>query len=139
MIQRIQSIYLLVAAIALAVLFALPFATCTPTADGPLAAGDLDIQDNVGLLGLVIAIAALNIVTIFLFNNRKLQMTLTKTSIILILVLLAGVAYFIFTAAATLGVGLGIFTPVIGIVVLFLANRAIDKDEKLVKSSDRIR
>lgn len=139
MIQRIQSIYLLVAAIAVALLFSFPFATSDPTPDGPLADGDLDVYDNVALLLLVIAIVGLNVATIFLFKNRKLQMSLTRSSIVVILALLATVAYFIFTAAATLGVGLGIFTPALAIVLLFLANRAIYKDEQLVKSSDRIR
>ena len=35
--------------------------------------------------------------------------------------------------------GIGMFLPVVSIILLALANKAIKKDEDLVKSADRIR
>ena len=35
--------------------------------------------------------------------------------------------------------GVGVFAPVLSIVFLFMANKAIRRDEKLVKSADRLR
>jgi peptidoglycan/LPS O-acetylase OafA/YrhL len=139
MIQRIQTIYLFLAAVFMALLFALPFLTAEATTEGPLQDGDYDVMDNIALLILVIAIVLLNIGTIFLFKNRKLQMNLSRIGLVAIIALLGLVALFIFGTAEKLGVGLGMFTPPIALILLFLANRAIYKDEKLVRDSDRLR
>ncbi len=139
MIQRIQTVYLFLAAIFMALLFIFPFLNAEPTQEGPLQDGDYDVMDNLALLILVIAIVVLNISTIFLFKNRNLQMNLSRIGLVAIIAVLGLVALFIFGAAESLGVGIGMFTPPFALIFLFLANRAIYKDEKLVQDSNRLR
>jgi succinate-acetate transporter protein len=86
--------------------------------------------------------AVLALITIFLFKNRKLQFVLGRLNIILNFILLG---FFVYWSQALPGEmqisekGIGMLTPVLSIVFLVLANKAIKKDEALVKSADRLR
>ena len=76
MIQRIQSVFLLLASISFFLLFALDFLTSKEPVAELMGDKVFDIQDNIGLtiitaLGGIVAFA-----NIFLFNNRKLQVKL---------------------------------------------------------------
>ncbi|MCB0628691.1 MAG: DUF4293 domain-containing protein [Saprospiraceae bacterium] len=143
MIQRIQSIFLALAAIAAGGLFGLPFAT---TSEG-MASSELfadsvfNIKDNPVLMIAFLAAGALSLIAVFLFNNRKLQMTLSIVSIIATIIGL-GLGLFFFmsdSASGQASFGLGTILPVLMIVFLFLGWRNIKKDEKLVRSMDRLR
>ena len=86
--------------------------------------------------------ALLSIVTIFLFKNRKLQFVLGRLNILINLILLGLLIYLSLTLSGEAMVsekGIGMFLPIIVILVLVLANKAIKKDEDLVKSVDRLR
>ena len=113
MIQRIQTIYLLLAAIVLAVgCFFEPMGY------------------NKGLTG---GMALVALVVVFLYKNRKLQANLCG-------VLMAiGVIYYIALAVLYPVLEWYAVMPMIAVLLLFLARKAILKDEKLVKSLDRIR
>ncbi len=147
MIQRIQSVFLFLAAGLLGGQFALPYGTITnQTAEVPasLTDGILTPTDNIGLMGLTILGVVLSFVAIFLFKNRKLQAQITGLSVVISILLLAliGVVFSqlmsVFNAnAGHLGLGLGL--PLGGVVFQFLAQRAIKKDENLVRSMDRLR
>jgi peptidoglycan/LPS O-acetylase OafA/YrhL len=135
MIQRIQSIYLLLAAAANFSLIGLPMASA------PNAFGDslLTSADHIALLILFALGGGLAAIAIFLFKNRPLQ---SKISLgVAILALLAAIAagslYFPVAEAASPQIGAALL-PVI-IVLALLANARINKDEKLVRSMDRLR
>lgn len=141
MIQRIQSIYLFIAVLLSAALFYLPlFEVPAGTAD---AAKQFMITNNALLLVLNSAIGILAFVIIFLFMNRPLQMRLCRLALILIFIMIGLLFY---TSDAILNgldqkvtFKIGTYLPLIQVVIIFLAHRAIKKDEKLVRSADRLR
>ena len=145
MIQRIQSIFLLIAGGGFFSLFKFPFAKTNETV-APLFEDQLyTIQDNPILLGVCILGGILSIATIFLFNNRILQKRISLLGALVGLIL-AGFAIYLMTSVsqdipATVGVETqaGLFMPAVSILMLILAYVFINKDEKLVRSSDRLR
>lgn len=143
MIQRIQSIFLVLAAAALLGLFGLPFAsTAEPVAASALFADQkYNILDHTALSATFIAAAVICLLSIFLFNNRKLQMRLSLLSILGALagLVVAGILFSQDSAGQTAQLGLGFGLPVISILLTYLAYRNIQKDDKLVKSMDRLR
>ena len=138
-LQRIQSVYLFLASLVGSSLFALPFASGPTKPDGVLADGYLNINDNIGLLILTILVVVLSLVTIFLYNNRVLQMNLGKLNVLVTTGLLAFAAYLFYTIQSIATLGGGLFVPVLVIVLVVLANKNINKDEKLVRDSNRLR
>ncbi len=86
--------------------------------------------------------AALALISVFLYGNRKNQFVLNRLNMILNLFLLG---FFVYRSLNLSGEtivsekGIGMLIPVFSIVFLVLANRAIKKDEDLVKSVDRLR
>jgi len=84
----------------------------------------------------------LAIVAIVLFKNRKNQFVVNRLNMILNLFLLG---FFVYRSLNLSGEtlvsekGIGMLIPIISIVFLVLANKAIKKDEDLVKSVDRLR
>jgi hypothetical protein len=152
MIQRIQSIYLFLSAIALGLMFMLPsmqfFSVKSDvyqlTYAGIQKMGTTSyLSKNVILTVFIAAVSLISLVSIFLYKNRKFQMKLGWFNIMLMMALLI---YIFFTATAdantlkaSLSFKMAFFMPVISCVFTFLANRAINKDEKLVKSLDRLR
>jgi len=86
--------------------------------------------------------ALLSLISIFLFKNRKQQIILNRWNIILNLYLLGIIVFLILTLPGESQIsvkGIGLFLPVLIIVFLVLANKTIQKDEKLVKSVERLR
>lgn len=145
MIQRIQSVLLLLAAAAVFALFKLPFGSSdTIAASALFNDGAFTIQDHVGLLGLFCAAGAIAFISIFLFNNRPLQLKLSRVAIIanIIGIILAAVLFMQDSnamGAAMPKEELGLGLPVLSIIFAAFAIRFINKDEKLVKSMDRLR
>lgn len=138
-IQRVQSIYLLVAAIVGSTLFGLPFAKAPAQQEGMLVDGAFDINDHIGLIILTVVVVLLSFITIFLYNNRVLQMNLGKLNIVLLLGLVVLAGWLFSTLPVGTSLGLGLIVPIVVFVLLLLANRNIKKDEKLVRSADRLR
>lgn len=161
MIQRIQSIYLFVAALVLAVALFVPYAVfggefgsahfsilkgVTQRADG------LRIVDDPYLVAIIMV--SINIlmllVSIFLFKNRKAQIALVYTSLFSILASLGSLVYHTYalmqyymssnTALHYEAVSsFGLYLPILAFAFAWLAARAIKKDDELVRSADRIR
>ncbi|MNF37499.1 hypothetical protein D3C85_94310 [compost metagenome] len=137
MIQRIQTIYLLLAFVATGILpFVFPLWTVT---------GDKDYffmqnQIYVIVLGLSTTLTLLSIVS---YKKRQNQFVIGRLNIILNLILLGLFVYRSLNLSgetpAVSEKGIGMFLPVLAIVLLVLANKAIKKDEDLVKSVDRLR
>lgn len=143
MIQRIQTIFLLLTAAAFFSLFALDFASSNVATTGFLADKAFDIQDHIALTALAALGGALALVAILLFKNRSLQ-TRFGYLVILLSLALPIVAALLFreewTAnAAKVTLGIGLAAPLLALIFTILANRFINKDEKLVKSMDRLR
>ncbi len=143
MIQRIQSIFLLLAAAGFGSLFFVPIAKSNKGFGEIYANQALDVQDHIGLIGLTAGGAILALISIFLFNNRKLQVAMSSFAAILVLPLI-GLSYFLFSgnatdSMATTSLSAGFFLPIASFVMCLLAVSFIRKDEKLVKSMDRLR
>lgn len=141
MIQRIQSIWLLIVAIT-------AFATYTLTLyTGNLANGSSRpflLADNFLLTILIILLGVLAIICIFLFKKRKLQFRLSVVGVILSIGFLfieyLKVEEFKKTNNILSGsYQPGALLPVVMIIFFFLAAKGIYRDEKLVKSLDRLR
>ena len=149
MIQRIQSIFLALAALCEFSLFKLPFATTAePVQGSALFAGDTvyNINDQIILLILFVLTGLAALGAIFLYNNRKQQALVTRiAAVVSIVAILLVVIFFwrdyeVLESTARLDDGSGLYTTVAGSILLILANRYINKDEKLVRSSyDRLR
>ena len=151
MIQRIQSIYLLLVVLCLALTFLFPFAEY-------LALDSVYIFNVFGLdidgsnpikfpyyVSIALSIG-LSFFTISRFKNRALQMKLGRFNYLIILLTIILSFVNIRTILdlfpegnVVINYGVGLFMPVAALVFLFLANRSIKADEKLIKSIDRIR
>jgi len=135
MIQRIQTIWLLLAAICAFLTLKFPFYSGS-TAD--IAHVELNGQFNILLLLLTAIVGTLAAVCIFLFRNRVVQMRLAVVG----LVLQFGCIALYFNAISKFTNGnfalWSVFSFLVGIFFV-MAIAAISKDQKLVKSMDRLR
>jgi len=145
MIQRIQSVFLLLASIAFWSLFKLPFALSNKTASPFFEDQVLNLNDHTVLLVLCILGGILTAVSIFLFNNRKLQLRLGILNSIFSIFLIAVAVWLVFSEAPAIDSSLeisdqiGLYMPVVSLIFIILANYFIKKDENLVRSADRLR
>jgi hypothetical protein len=146
MIQRIQSVFLFLAAAAGFGVLALPFATTSTDvqASGLFADKTYSTGDSIGLLILFALAGALSLAAIFLYQNRKLQLKIGKIALGADLFGLALAAVLFWqdsanTAASNISGGVGALLPIFYLVFAVLALRAIKKDEALVRSADRLR
>ncbi|WPR72887.1 DUF4293 domain-containing protein [Flavobacterium sp. NG2] len=137
MIQRIQTIYLLLAFVTTGIL---PFIFPLWTLNNGENFYFMQSQLYVVLLGLS---TTLSIISIISYKKRQTQFVLGRLNIILNLILLGLFVYrSLNLSGETVFVsekGIGMFLPIVTIVLLVLANKAIKKDEDLVKSVDRLR
>ncbi len=161
MIQRIQTIYLFFAAVAMAMTLHFPLGTIVAGADEIVLNAF-----NVSILGesvqatwlyicLIVMLALptlLSAIIIFLYKNRMLQFRLCMSNIVLHVGAMACIAVFCWRMSvgiAALEPYQGVepifkldwasIMPVISIILIALAMRGIAKDEALVRSLDRIR
>ncbi|MEZ4917956.1 MAG: DUF4293 family protein [Saprospiraceae bacterium] len=151
MIQRIQTIFLFLAAAALFGQFALPY-IIAPVGSAArnveqLSDGMLNPMDNVGLLGLSVLGGLVCLIAIFLFRKSqiKTQGMLAGGAIlvsIFLLVLIGVVGKSTLDAVPEGGVtsfGFGGALPALAILFEWLAMRNIRKDSALYHSADRLR
>ena len=136
MLQRIQTIYMAIVFILSGVL-SLVFPLWTNANGEQIYAPHSGIF--IGLFGISAALAAYAIIT---YNNRMRQFVVNRLNMILNILLLG---LFVFRSLNLSGEtevsekGIGMILPILSILFLVLANRAIKKDEDLVKSVDRLR
>jgi hypothetical protein len=139
MLQRIQSIWLLLAAAFDAVTFRFPFFSGDWLGDEPATKTVyLDAQTTPWLLIVTVLTGILAFVNIFLFDNRKLQLKLCYLGIFLTVVLL--VMYFLEMTHfkdGSIAFWVVFYFAILGCYIL--AARGIWKDQKLIKSMDRLR
>jgi ABC-type polysaccharide transport system permease subunit len=137
MLQRIQTVYLALATIVSGALpFVFPLWTLT-------TGNDFWFMQSTTfpvLFGLCTALALLSLLT---YKKRQQQFVMNRLNMILNLILLGLFVYHSLNLSgetpAVSEKGIGMFLPIVSIVLLVLANKAIKKDEDLVKSVDRLR
>lgn len=136
MIQRIQTLYLFVSILVMGVLF-----IWFPVILGD--DGSVIVERSEPLvLGLIFISVFLSLISILNFKKRQTQFVLNRLNIISNFVLLGVFVYRSLTLSGETLVsekGIGVLIPIISIVFLVLANKAIKRDEDLVKSVDRLR
>ncbi len=147
MIQRVQSVYLLLAALANGSLFFLPVAsTASPVAESNLFNDCVfAVKEFLGIAPLFGAAVLLTFIAIFLYSNRQMQKIMIAVCLILTIAASAMMGYTFASDAWSMshitelkdqyGLGMPVFTT----FFLLLATRSINKDEKLVRSMDRLR
>ena len=144
MIQRIQSVYLLLATLISGGLIFV-FNLWINELGNKFFVIDSFNTGNVLLvtMALLFFISALiSGITIFKFKNRQLQFVLGRLTILINFFLLGILVYFSQNLSGEIQVsekGIGLLIPIFTILLVVMANKAIKKDEELVKSVDRLR
>lgn len=136
MIQRIQTVYLAIAFIVSGILSL--FFPLWKDAAGK----DFFVGQNTAFTLLFGLSAALSVLSIFSYKKRQSQFVYNRLNMILNFILLGLFVYQSLNLSGETSVsekGIGMILPVVSIFLLVLANKAIKKDEDLVKSADRIR
>ncbi len=152
MLQRIQSLYLFIVLVLTALMFFLPFADFSVTGNVFVFnfLGIINTQTNdliVKVLPIVILLSLISFISIFeifSFKKRMFQIKLGKINIIFLIALVAIEVVTVFGIKNEFNVEdirflFPLILPVISIILILLANRAIKKDEEIVRSVDRIR
>ena len=131
MIQRIQSIYLLVAAIAMTLIsFKVPVYTLNESM--------FMAQDDTKMFILTIVGAIFSLLGLFMFKNRKFQMKLIRLTVLIQMII--GVRLFmLFNKFEVVLNNTLLFLMAFSLTALIMAYRGVKKDDDLVRSVDRIR
>lgn len=153
MLQRIQTVYLFIASLAIYALFLFPVASVFNNlgATKVMVTGAYQVLGNqviktqsFTVLSIATAILGLlPLLLIFLYKNRNLQQVLTYGLVVIVLAHSYWLTQTVQNTTQTLltlsdyGVGAGL--PSVVILFLILAAKAVGRDEKLVKSADRLR
>ena len=131
MIQRIQSIYLLVAAISMSLI---SFKVTVYTLNETLFMA----QDDTKMFVLTIIGAIFSLLGLFMFKNRKFQMKLIRLTVLIQMII--GVRIFmLFNKFEVVLNNSFLFLMVFTLIALIMAYRGVKKDDDLVRSVDRIR
>ena len=153
MLQRIQTIYLLLTITCMICSLFVPFCSFLNNEQITLGAFGLanlpeglsDVDSRFPYYLCVISVIGLTILTISMYKNRKKQLLLGRINYLLILATIVFIMVDIDYVAQKLSsvdmiqYKIGTFLPVAALPFVFLANRGIKKDEALVKSLDRLR
>jgi len=158
MIQRIQTVFLFLAFLSAVALFFFPLAGIySNTATYKfyvyelknMVPGEVSIftfMTTFPLLLLNILVGAFSLAGIFLYKNRILQAKIVRIAILSDIILIA-LVFFVYARIIETNLlaspdyldEAGIYFPLISLIFLIMANRSIIKDEKLVRSADRLR
>jgi len=155
MLQRIQSIYLLLASLAIYALFLFPFVHNVYVNGKPLTISVtgvyLDVSGQqvhsqffMALTAATVIIGLIPLIIMFLYKNRKQQIALCYSAMLVIF------GFSFWMAQEVKGImggieidthnwGIGLLLSSVSILFLVFALKAIQRDEKLVKSADRLR
>ncbi|AZA47558.1 DUF4293 family protein [Chryseobacterium carnipullorum] len=129
MLQRIQTIWTLLAVLAAVSLF--------------VTGQDVDVFGNIPVIDIsCIALVLAGALSIFSFKNRKRQILLNTFSIIINVLLIGVLAYWLLNLSGGIQIpekGIEPVFPLIAVICLLIANVLIRRDERLVKSVDRLR
>lgn len=148
-IQRIQSVYLLIAVILMAIFAFFPALTFSfgdkEFVYGALEAGKVGATHiDPLMLTLTIIIAVFAFIDIVLFKNLQRQMTFCFTTIIIGLAMLIAIAIVAYIIQGRVGINnmmphWAMLLPVLSIIFLMLAHKAMARDKKALRDADRLR
>jgi len=154
MIQRIQTLYLILAAALTACASFRPLASFAGGGEefllyafGLRSADGATVQPTL-YLGILLSLSlVLPLATVFLYKRRMLQVRLCAVEMVLLLgsLIMAGIYYFlscrIFSSFEfhAQSVRISFILPLAALIFTYLALRAIFRDELLIRSMDRIR
>lgn len=145
MIQRIQTLWLLLAAICGAGLFVFDIYYAHVMVNGADTIQHLRANDHYPTMLIALVVTVLPLITIFMFKDRKRQRRMGAICIVAITgfvsLALARVNSFNNSSPAPTegSYWIGAILPVVALVFIVMALRGISKDEKLVRSLDRLR
>ena len=152
MIQRIQTLFLLLALVCMAIFYFVPFGSLELTTDAgisdvPMGLYGVDFGEEhystLPLLILLSFVVLTLIFTIFLFKHRILQMRICVFNLILTLGCSGLAFFFLYQAsekfATNYSTSILVVLPIVATIFIALAIRGIAKDEALIRSIDRIR
>jgi hypothetical protein len=147
MIQRIQTVFILIAEMLVASLFFVKLADLS--VEGELYTfsikgifnGEALVFDGLPILIFIGIIVVLHLAIIFMYKKRIRQIRMLVFTIILLLGLFGMFFYFTYAGftGAQVAFKVPVAFPVVAAILDYLAIRAIGKDEALVRSMDRIR
>ena len=136
MLQRIQSIWLFLAAVC--IFLTLKFSTYSGTNKEMVSPYFLKGTENLMLMFVTIAAGIIPLVAVFLYTQRKLQLRMA----ILAILLQTGLIFLYYREVETFigkgAISLTAALHVLALIFLFLAIRGISADEKLIKDSNRL-
>ncbi|ULQ56572.1 DUF4293 domain-containing protein [Flavihumibacter rivuli] len=141
MIQRIQTVWLALAAICGFTMAKVPLFHAT-LSDG--SSRNFLATENLLAFALIVGIACMSIIAIFLYKNRPTQYKLAISGALLSIVVIGLQVYYIEAFKKSTPITQGTYQwggllPIAMMILLFMASGSIRKDEKLVKSLDRLR
>jgi hypothetical protein len=155
MIQRIQTLYLLGIVILSGIVAFTPVADLLNKVDNLIYLVDFNgisqvkstgniIESRIwGLTSISLVVSVLALITIFSYKKRMKQIRLTVINMLFILSYYIFLILYLWSACARLHtdwhVRFVVVFPLINLILSYLAIGAIGKDEKLIKSMDRIR
>lgn len=149
MLQRKQTIYFLLAGIISVVLIFAPLAVLkfngqvylfTVSGIKSVSPGTILGISTIPLFILLTVISGINFIVIFLYKNRQFQMKLCVLNLVFIVGLSALIIFHLVSISASeINYSWGLIIPVVILILIILAYLGVRKDEKLVKSLDRIR
>ncbi len=152
MIQRIQSLFLLLALICMSIFYFVPFGSLemqaeTGIVDVPMGLYGVDFGEEhystLPLLILLSFVVLTLLVTIFMYRHRVLQIRICIFNMILALGCSGLAFFFLYQASEKFGTNyhtsILVILPIVAAIFIVLAIRGIAKDEALIRSIDRIR
>ena len=129
MLQRIQTIYLIVTILLSIALY--------------FTSQDVEVLGSYRMVGMAACGSLLlSLITIFSYKNRPRQILFNKVNIFINALLIGLLVYWMLNLSGGISIpekGIEFVFPLIALVFFAMANRNIKKDEKLVKSVDRLR
>ena len=148
MIQRKQTVFLLLALIATVCCLCMQIGTFEAERMGGdarlfnlwLATADTRSFAPWPLFAVLLATCPLNVLAIVSYNNRRLQSRLCVVCMAMQVVWGAALYFIVnYLACGTFHVGFATALPIVSFVLYFMARRGVIADEKLVRAADRIR
>lgn len=151
MIQRIQSVFLLLVTILMALTAFSPIFTISSDVESypffSFGVGDFsEVEFHTwGIFTFALLSSLLSLATIFIYKKRKVQIKLCYIIAVLIIAFYGTAIVYLNSylgnvgESYTYGFQYGIILPFVALILDMLAIARINKDEKLVKSLDRIR
>lgn len=129
MLQRIQTVWIFLAILGAIFLF--------------VTAQDFSLFGPVPFISVVcVGLVLLGFISILSYKDRKRQILLNQIGIFINVLLLGLLAYWLLNLSGGIQFpekGIEPFFPLLSVICLFIANICIRKDERLVKSVDRLR